>query len=139
MSQLTKQVGTTLTEGTSSSKGGSHTTGTNRGYTSGGGFSSTPDGGMSSSSNWSRTRGSSESRSRTWQDSVSNSMSRSDSSGWTDQRVYEYAVEPTVIQGLEPTAFLMVEVGPAGRRAVLGDCNPGLALIEGQTLGSLGR
>ncbi|HEV7651935.1 MAG TPA: hypothetical protein VGP26_27585 [Actinophytocola sp.] len=134
MSQLTKQIGNTLTEGTARSDGGSITHGTTRGYTFGGGYSSNAQG-STGSSNWSSNRSTTNSRSQTWQNSVSQSEAKSTSAGSTSQRVYEYAVEPTVVQGLEPTAFLMVEVGPGGRRAVLGDCNPGLALIEGRRAG----
>ena len=100
-----------------------------RGYTYGGGFSSNQHG-STGSSNWSSNRASTTTRSDTWQDTVSKSIADSTSRSETAQRVYEYTVEPTVIQGLAPTAFLMVEVGNGGRRVVLGDCNPGIALLE---------
>jgi hypothetical protein len=65
--------------------------------------------------------------STSWSESVSTSAS----SGTTEstsigyQRTYEYSVEPTVLQGLSPTAFVMVDpLDPASPR--LGDCDPRL-------------
>lgn len=68
-------------------------------------------------------------RTETWQHTVSMARSGSTGVGGTASRVYEFAVEPTRLQALPPTAFVLVEVGPAGRRVVLGDCNPGIALL----------
>jgi hypothetical protein len=48
----------------------------------------------------------------------------------TAARVYEFEVEPTALQGLAPTAFVMVENGMSGRRVVVGDCNPGTVLLD---------
>ena len=31
---------------------------------------------------------------------------------------------------MPPTAFVLVEPGPKGRRVVLGDCNPGITLLD---------
>ncbi|HWM01602.1 MAG TPA: hypothetical protein VNP92_04620 [Actinophytocola sp.] len=129
MSQLTEQVGRTLSDTNSRSDGGSISHSNTRGYTYGGGFSSSEHG-SSSNSNWSSNRSRTTTRSDTWQDTVSKSIADSTSKSETAQRVYEYTVEPTVIQGLAPTAFLMVEVGNGGRRVVLGDCNPGIVLLE---------
>lgn len=65
--------------------------------------------------NWSRTWG--ESR------SVATGTSTSESPG--QQRVYEFAIEPRVLQTLPETAFLFVDsVHEPGPRAKLGDCNP---------------
>ncbi len=45
------------------------------------------------------------------------------------QRVYEFSVEPTQIQQLPPTAFVLVDSSLGERRAALGDCNPGIVLL----------
>jgi hypothetical protein len=71
-----------------------------------------------------------ESRSRTWQETVSRSVSDSTTDGTVTARVYEFAVEPTTIQSLPPTAFVLVEAGSSGRRVVLADCNPGITLLD---------
>ena len=44
--------------------------------------------------------------------------------------MYEFQVEPTALQSLAPTAFVLVEAGPTGRRVVMGDCNPGIVLLD---------
>lgn len=69
------------------------------------------------------------SRSSSWQYTASCSNTDSDSTSTTDVRQYEFTVEPTQIQGLPPTAFVMVDVGPEGRRVLMGDCNPGITLL----------
>lgn len=79
----------------------------------------------------SKTSGEQFSSGTTGGTSWSESVSRSSSSGTTEstsigyQRTYEYSVEPTVLQGLSPTAFVMVDpLDPASPR--LGDCDPRL-------------
>ncbi|MEV8377557.1 hypothetical protein AB0P21_32770 [Kribbella sp. NPDC056861] len=62
-----------------------------------------------------------------WSESVSTSTQQgtNESTSVGHQRTYEYAVEPTVLQGLSPTAFIMVDPrDPASPR--LGDCDPRL-------------
>ncbi|SDL97052.1 hypothetical protein SAMN04488074_11531 [Lentzea albidocapillata subsp. violacea] len=133
MSQLTEQIGKTLTEGTSNTDGGSDSVTHSRGSSTGGSSSSSwsPNGGNSSSgSSWSTTSGRAETRESNWSDTRSRSEARSETVGRTDARVYEFTVEPTTLQGLAPTAFVMVETGPTGRRVVLGDCNPGIVLLD---------
>ncbi|MEE1743367.1 MULTISPECIES: hypothetical protein [unclassified Streptomyces] len=39
------------------------------------------------------------------------------------------AIEPTQIQALPATGLVLVETGPAGRRVVSGDCNPGINFL----------
>jgi hypothetical protein len=80
----------------------------------------------------SKSSGEQYSSSTTGGTSWSESISSSTSSGTTEstsigyQRQYEFAVEPTVLQGLSPTAFVMVDpLDPASPR--LGDCDPRLA------------
>jgi hypothetical protein len=133
MSQLTEQIGKTLTHGSSTSEGGSEGVTTSRGSSSGGSSSSSysSNGGSSSSgSSWSSFSSRAESREANWSDTRSQSEARSETLGRTDARVYEFTVEPTTLQGLAPTAFVMVETAPTGRRVVLGDCNPGIVLLD---------
>ena len=134
LSQLTEQVGTTFTEGTSSSYSVSE--GVAAGRSSSLSESSLsvpiPEGGsltipwVSVSTSLSVT----QSRTETWQDTVNMSVSGSVTDGQTVSRVYEFTVEPTALQSLPPTAFVLVEPGPKGRRVVLGDCNPGITLLD---------
>ncbi|WP_405064349.1 hypothetical protein OG474_22585 [Kribbella sp. NBC_01505] len=79
----------------------------------------------------SKTAGEQYSSSTTGGTSWSEAISSSESSGSTEstsvgyQRTYEYSMEPTVLQGLSPTAFVMVDpLDPASPR--LGDCDPRL-------------
>ena len=134
LSQLTVQVGKTLTHGTSLSEGGSASTSHSSGYTYGGHSSSSwsgdGSGSSSSGSSWSRTSSTANTRENNWSETVNQSEARSQSEGETAARVYEFAVEPTALQGLAPTAFVLIETGPAGRRVVSGDCNPGIVLLD---------
>ncbi|MGW7681294.1 hypothetical protein ACWGID_11170 [Kribbella sp. NPDC054772] len=62
-----------------------------------------------------------------WSESTSTSTSTgtNESTSVGYQRTYEFSVEPTVLQGLSPTAFVMVDpLDPASPR--LGDCDPRL-------------
>ncbi|MFC9746353.1 hypothetical protein [Streptomyces niveus] len=120
VNQLTRQVGETLTEGRGSSYGGqrgvSDTDGSNRG-------------GGTSGSSWGSSRSFSTSLSRSWQDSTNTSTARSTTTGENLSRVYEFAIEPTQLQALPATGLVLVETGPAGRRVVFGDCNPGINFL----------
>ncbi|MEU8764831.1 hypothetical protein [Streptomyces sp. NPDC048659] len=120
VNQLTRQVGETLTEGRGSSYGGqqgvSDTDGSNRG-------------GGTSGSSWGSSRSFSTSLSRSWQDSTNTSTARSTTTGENLSRVYEFAIEPTQLQALPVTGLVLVETGPAGRRVVFGDCNPGINFL----------
>ncbi|WP_216915962.1 hypothetical protein [Nocardia noduli] len=80
-----------------------------------------------------RSRGSNEStswsRNYSFTDSVNDSIAESINTSDTDARVYEYTVEPTTVQSLEPTEFILVDTGRS-RRVVLGDCNPQYAFMK---------
>ena len=133
LSQLTEQVGHTFTRGISASTGGQegYSYATGRGSSvSFGGFSmgEAPMPVFNSSTNRSSTF--TDTRSRTWQNTVNESTADSATSGATGGRVYEFIVEPTVIQALPPTAFILVEVASSGRRVVSADCNPGIVLLD---------
>lgn len=133
LSQLTEQVGQTLTQGSSSTEGGSASNTSSSSYTYGGNSSSSwsPNGGSSSSgSSWSSTSGNASTREQNWAETVNQSEANSETKGRTAARVYEFEVEPTALQSLAASAFVMVETGPGGRRVAMGDCNPGIILLD---------
>jgi hypothetical protein len=79
----------------------------------------------------SRSRGASTSRN--W----STAQSWADGSSWSDatatQRVYEYAVEPAVLQNLPDHALLLAVRGPAGPQVEAVECDPAIATLPGVT------
>jgi hypothetical protein len=110
--QLTRSTGESLT----------HTVGENTSETIGDQSSATNTRGPMQTSN-SYTSG--RNRSRTWGESRSVATGTSTSESPGQQRVYELAVEPRLLQTLPETAFLFVDsVHDLGPRAKLGDCNP---------------
>jgi hypothetical protein len=121
LSQLTEQAGRTITEGAATSKGETDGTTVTEGTTRGRGA-----GGFTSGTSKSLA----ESRTRSWQETANRSQAESTTTGETTSRVYEFAVEPTTIQSLPATAFILVESGGSGRRVALADCNPGTCLLD---------
>ncbi len=119
-SQVTRQVGSSRTAGTSTSAGGSVSVSETEG-------SSGSRGKGGKSSGWSRSV--SVSQSEFWQNTESLSATDSRQDGAVLQRVYEFSVEPTQIQQLPPTAFVLIDSSLGDRRAALGDCNPGIVLL----------
>jgi hypothetical protein len=111
VSQETKGFGETITVGAGSSYG--ETYGESHGSSSG------AAGGSSSGT----------SSSRSWQRNDNWSRATSTNYGLTNSRVYEFRVEPSTIQALPVSAFILIDTGPLGRRANLGDCNPGIAAL----------
>jgi hypothetical protein len=71
------------------------------------------------------------STSRNW----STAQSQSDGTSWSDaaatQRVYEYAVEPAVLQNLPDHALLLTARGPAGPRLRAVECDPAILALPG--------
>ncbi|MFB8005090.1 hypothetical protein [Nocardia sp. NPDC056000] len=65
---------------------------------------------------------------------TSYSLRESKDTGRTTSRVHEYLVEPTVMQSLPPTVFVMVESGTQGRRVAVADCDPATVLRDGVAL-----
>ncbi|MFI8984649.1 hypothetical protein ACIG63_06090 [Streptomyces antimycoticus] len=120
--------GTSETRGTSDSEGTSESTGTSDTE----GTSQTWGTSKSASTNFSRSKNKSvtDARTRSWQDTANVSLADNTGHSSTQARVYEFTVEPTTIQALPTTAFLLVESSSAGRRIVLGDCNPGIVLLD---------
>ncbi|WP_242418126.1 MULTISPECIES: hypothetical protein [Frankia] len=133
MSQVTTQVGRSFTTGDSDSvgysDGTSDTTGTS------GGSSRTYDRtrllpwlqNTSTNTGWQESV--TTSRSQTWQRTTNTSVSDSTNDGSTTQRVYEFLIEPTTVQTLPTTAFLLVSPVDGPGRVISGDCNPGTVLL----------
>jgi hypothetical protein len=127
MSQVTQQVGKSFTDGRSD------TWSTQNGSSDSSGWQSSKP----RSARWYHRKagssgtsaGATVSRSNSWQYTASCSDTETESTSTTDTREYEFTVEPTEIQGLPPTAFILVDVGPDGRRVLMGDCNPGITLL----------
>ena len=140
LSQVTEQVGKTFTEGTGRSDGVSDSSTRSTSMTRGRSDSSSGLGTERTSSSdgrsWSRSRSDSRARSTTWQETVNHSAADSTTMGRTEQRAYEHMVEPTTIQALPPTACFLVQSGSGGRRVVVGDCNPGITLLDHVSDGS---
>lgn len=110
-------VGTT--ESVSRARVSSWNSGDIGGYSSGGSSSATR------TNSTTVTRGSSESTTSTEGRTVSTSDGR------TTQRVYEYTLEPTQLQGLEDFGVVLVERAANGTTAVrCGSCNPHVVRLE---------
>ncbi|MCW2932678.1 MAG: hypothetical protein JWM19_3640 [Actinomycetia bacterium] len=128
----------TATQGTSDS----HGTGKSSSGASTGGWSGTTAAGplAGTSHSGGRTTTTGTSSSRTW----GTSWSEADGTSWSDaagrQRVYEFAVEPTVLQGLPDHALLVADRSGQGLRPHVADCDPDLCLLVGtnQALGPPG-
>jgi hypothetical protein len=128
VSQLSRQVGTNQTLTTNQST--TDTEGQSITDTTGGSSSRSwghGGGGGSSGDTWSRGVTETWSTSRTKGESFAEG--RSENNGVVLQRSYEFTVEPTQIQDLEPTAFLIVDGGANGRRVRMADCFPGSVYV----------
>ncbi|MEU5692780.1 hypothetical protein [Actinosynnema sp. NPDC020468] len=136
LSQITAQVGTAVSKGTTDTDGTSEGTSVTEGVSTTKGRSWNKDvaswfaqsvGGSDSTT---KSTSFTESLTRNWSTSVTESTTESVNHGTTQARVYEFAVEPTTVQSLPVTAFVLVENPPSGRRVVIGDCNPGITLLD---------
>ncbi|WP_250641802.1 hypothetical protein [Frankia sp. AiPa1] len=124
LSQVTNQVGSSFTEGFSNSYGEQDGTS----YTEGtGGHSALGAGGRTSGDSWNRSTTTSHSSS--WTNTVNVSNGVNQNVGTTLQREKDYAVEPTTLQSLAATAFILVGTDSGPGRVRPGDCNPGLVLL----------
>ncbi|CUU54777.1 hypothetical protein Ga0074812_103267 [Parafrankia irregularis] len=119
LSQLTEQIGRSLADGVSSSHGEQVGESVSEGRSSGYGLHSTDSRNSSVSSSFSET----------WQRTRSFTETTSRNDGSTYQRVHEYTVEPTVLQSLPATAFVLVGTVDGPGRVRSGDCNPGTVLL----------
>lgn len=116
ISQVTRQVGRTFTDGGGDSFAASTTSGTeskldSTGLRSGG-------------------RGATDSRGHTWSGTRSWQSSDNIGTSSTSARVYEFVVEPHEIMGLPDTAFILVDNSGNGRRITMADGNPGICLLD---------
>jgi hypothetical protein len=104
-------------QGTSQSRGSSSTR------------SWTDDGILDRSASGSRTRSRDNSTNQGW----SSSISQADGTSWSDaatiQRVYEYAVEPTVLQHLPDNALLLADRGAFGADLRAVECHPSIITL----------
>jgi hypothetical protein len=117
---VTRGGSRTATLGTSDSRG----TGTNSSHSRAGGWPGPLDAGQT-------TTGTSSSRTQGTSWSAADGTSWSDSAG--RQRVYEFAVEPTVLQGLPDNALLVAERSSQGVRPRLVECDPDICLLDGHS------
>lgn len=117
LSQITRQLGSTDTVGGGQSSGVSTATSWGQQDSSGQG-------------GWSAGRSYSESLTESFQQMSNWSQTKSVTDGITQQRVYEFAVEPQTVQTLPVTAFVVVDGGAQGRRAAIADCNPAIAMLD---------
>lgn len=119
LTQVSRQQGTTRTVGggDSTTAGSSETTTT--GHSQGGSQQ-----GLHGGSNWSMSESRASGTSFSHTRSSSWSLADSATDGTVVSRVYEFAVEPTTIQALPPTAFVLVDHGDGTRRVATGNCDP---------------
>lgn len=131
LGQITRGAGITDTDGGGTSVGGSESIAEtdsvnwSRAFSSQGFFSrkTTTDGtggGRSVTKTWAEN----------WTENETWSTARATNHGTIDTRVYEFDVEPTVLQSLPTTAFVLVDTGPGGRRVRIGDAHPGYCLLD---------
>jgi hypothetical protein len=131
LSEITRGVGRTFTEGGSTSdseqEGGSLSGG---GYPVGRLFG--PEKGKVKKDQWYRhyTESESTSWSKSWSKTKNVSEALAEEEGAGIQRVYEFLLEPTELQSLAPTAFFLIEHLAQRPRVVLADCNPGILSLE---------
>jgi hypothetical protein len=89
---------------------------------------------LSHSSSGSRTRSRDYAKTRGW----GTEYSESDGTSWSDaetmQRVYEYTVEPTVLQDLPDNALLLIRRGSTGSQLQPVECDPALLTLPDVTL-----
>jgi hypothetical protein len=128
-SQLTRTTSTadSMTRNQSRTKGRSvgRSRSATRGSSIGFSWAQPPNFNLSSS----RTFGLSVTRSNSKTEGTSQGRTVTDATGETVARVYEFTVEPTVLQSLEPLSFLLVDAVEGERRVVLGNCDPFTALM----------
>jgi hypothetical protein len=121
----------TRTNSDSTTTGSSQARGTSRTSSYNGGSAGSSSSSTESSS---RTQSYSTAISNSSQEMSNWSRAESENNTETRQRVYEYSVEPTVIQTLPETAFVLISgaaAGASGRPVQAGDCNMAIGLQKG--------
>ena len=78
---------------------------------------------------WTRSEGSTSGITRSTSTQTSTATGTTYSDATSMQRVYEYAVEPAVLQGLPEQALLLVDHGPHGAVVQALDCNPAIVTL----------
>jgi hypothetical protein len=129
--------GWTVTRGgghsTSGTTGHSHGTSQSRGSSTIRGWAG--DSWLDQTASGGRTRSRDNGSSQQWSDSDTASAGESWSTAQNVQRVYEYAVEPAVLQSLPGNALLLPPRDP-GRRDVLAvECDPQIITLPGAAVG----
>uniref|UniRef100_A0AAU2JPF9 Uncharacterized protein n=1 Tax=Streptomyces sp. NBC_00049 TaxID=2903617 RepID=A0AAU2JPF9_9ACTN len=133
---VAKTIGSSVSRGTTYSE--SVTRGSNWGSSSSTSYQGGPNPFSSSSSSnsggsYSETTGTSTSTTHTTNESTSHTTTDGTSTSFArgQQRVYEYAVEPTQLQALGDFSLLLVERRPDGSVTVHpADCNPNVVLLD---------
>ena len=125
--------GWTATQGgehsTASTSGYSHGTSQGRGSTSTRGWNG--DGLWHESDSGGRTRSREHGRSQEWSQSDTASDGASWSTAQSTQRVYEYAIEPVVLQHLPDGALLFTARGTASSGLLAVECDPHIITLPG--------
>ena len=136
LSQLTATLGGSQTHTTTHTEGQTVTDTINVGWNTGWNRSSSSSGqgsGASSGDSRGRHRSDGRSVSRTW----STALSWADGTNWSDaaasQRVYEYTVEPAVLQNLPDQALLLVTRGSGGPVLQPVECDPAIITLPRAT------
>jgi hypothetical protein len=127
--------GWTATQGgehsTASTSGYSHGTSQSRGTSATSGWSG--DGLWDQTSSGGRTRSHEHGRSQEWSQSDTASDGASWSTAQSTQRVYEYAIEPVVLQHLPDGALLFPARGTASSGLLAVECDPQIITLPGAT------
>jgi hypothetical protein len=132
LSQLTRTLGgnethtVADTEGYAETEGYSVTKGGSSGHSAGRGHSG---------SNWSRTRN--WSHTRNWSQTLSTATGTNWSDAASAQRVYEFAVEPRVLQDLPDYALLLVKGEGRGSVVQAVECDPAITMLPRMTMAAL--
>jgi hypothetical protein len=115
ISQVTRQVGKTFSDGGGDNFAATTNSGTDHKLRAGT---------RGRAQGVSDTRGHTWTGTRTWQtaDNIGTSS--------TSARVYEFVVEPQEILGMPETSFILVDNSGQGRRVVMADGNPGICLLD---------
>ncbi|MFD5886442.1 hypothetical protein ACFWHQ_10745 [Streptomyces sp. NPDC060334] len=131
---VAKTFGSSVSKGTTYSESVSR--GSNWGNSSSSSYQSGPSSFSTSSSSggsYNKTTGTSTSTTHSTNESTSYTTSDGQSTSLArgEQRVYEYAVEPTQLQALADFSLLVVERRPDGSVTVqAADCNPNIVLLD---------
>jgi hypothetical protein len=125
LSGLTRTLGgsSTQTDGTGTSE--AVATSTSRGFARAGRIDRLID----HSQAWTRSEGSTSGITRSTSTQTATATGTTYSDATSMQRVYEYAVEPAVLQGLPEQALLLVDHGPHGAVVQALDCNPAIVTL----------